>query len=269
MAEATLTMRPPPCARMRGVTARAQFHTPLTLTAMTRSHSASGISSKGWGLSAAKMAALLTSTSMRPKRATAASTMVATEADTLTSVDTPSTRSAAPSLSAAATGSTTSATTTRAPSARNRFAYCRPMPAAPPLITATLPWSLIAEWPGRLSGEQIGDAQARARGGKWADQGAGRQHPNRPAVPPASRRALRIAPDLDRLAGEIDDPVVGNAGPGVETPLGDSIPDERGTGDLDHEHGRGGMRVEVVLDAPANHGDVGLRLGDIVQGDRE
>ena len=57
---------------------------------MTRSHSASGISSKGWGLSAAKMAALLTSTSMRPKRATAASTMAATEADTLTSVGTPS-----------------------------------------------------------------------------------------------------------------------------------------------------------------------------------
>ena len=70
MAEATLTMRPPPCARMAGTTARAQFQTPLTLTAITRSHSASGISSKGCGLSVAKTAALLTSTSMRPKRAT-------------------------------------------------------------------------------------------------------------------------------------------------------------------------------------------------------
>ena len=53
---------------------------------MTRSHSASGISSKGWGLSVAKMAALLTSTSTRPKAVTAASTMAATEAATLTSV---------------------------------------------------------------------------------------------------------------------------------------------------------------------------------------
>ena len=75
MAEATLTMRPPPCARMTGTTARAQFQTPLTLTAITRSHSASGIASKGCGLSVAKTAALLTSTSMRPKRATAASTI--------------------------------------------------------------------------------------------------------------------------------------------------------------------------------------------------
>ena len=123
MADATLTMRPPPCARIKGATARAQFQTPLTLTAITRSHSASGISSKGWGLSVAKMAALLTSTSIRPKVAPVAATMAPTEAAMLTSVRTPSTRSAAPSFSAAATGSATSATTTRAPSARNRFAY--------------------------------------------------------------------------------------------------------------------------------------------------
>ena len=123
IAEATLTMRPPPCTRIRGATARAQFQTPFTLTAMTRSHSASGISSKGWGFSVAKMAALLTSTSIRPKVATAASTMAPTEAAMLTSVRTPRTRSAPPSFSAAARGSATSATTTRAPSARNRFAY--------------------------------------------------------------------------------------------------------------------------------------------------
>ena len=43
-----------------------------------------------------------------------------------------------------------SATTTRAPSARNRFAYANPMPAAPPVITATLPSS-------RMSGASIDD----------------------------------------------------------------------------------------------------------------
>ena len=98
MAEATLTMRPPPCARMAGTTARAQFQTPLTLTAITRSHSASGISSKGCGLSVAKTAALLTSTSMRPKRASAASTMARTEPASLTSVRTPRARPAAVEL---------------------------------------------------------------------------------------------------------------------------------------------------------------------------
>ena len=93
MAEATLTMRPPPCARIAGTTARAQFQTPLTFTAMTRSHSASGIASKGWGLSVAKTAALLTSTSIRAEaRRRAASTMAPTEAASLTSVRTPSTR---------------------------------------------------------------------------------------------------------------------------------------------------------------------------------
>src|SRR2546429_4017706 len=116
---------------------------PLTLTAMTRSHSASGISSNGWGFSVAEPAALLTSTSMRPKRATAAWTIARTDAMSLTSVRTPYARSGA-SSSAAATGSATSASTTRAPSARKRRPYARPMPAAPPVITATVPASRMS-----------------------------------------------------------------------------------------------------------------------------
>src|SRR5687767_14784083 len=72
-------MRPPPWARMEGVTARTQFQIPLTFTAITRSHSASGMSSKRCGLRLAKMAALLTRTSMRPKRPRAASTSFCTD----------------------------------------------------------------------------------------------------------------------------------------------------------------------------------------------
>src|SRR5687768_11522843 len=75
---------------------------------------------------------------MRPKRPRAASTSFCTDPMSLTSVRTPSARSAAPSFSAAATGSAMSATTTRAPSATKRVAYAKPIPAAPPVMMATL-----------------------------------------------------------------------------------------------------------------------------------
>ena len=61
IAKATLTIRPPPWARMTGAAARAQFQMPLTFTAITRSHSASAIASKCVGLSVVKMAGRLTS----------------------------------------------------------------------------------------------------------------------------------------------------------------------------------------------------------------
>jgi hypothetical protein len=101
------------------------------------------VSSNRCGLRAANIAALFTSTSIRPNRSTAAATIARTAAASLTSVGTPSTRPPPSSFSAAARGSATSATTTRAPSARNRRAYAKPIPAAPPVITATLSASLI------------------------------------------------------------------------------------------------------------------------------
>jgi hypothetical protein len=122
MAEATLTMRPLPWARMVGTTARTAFHTPVTFTASTRAHSASGISSKGCGRSVAKTAALLTRTSIRWKRATVACASARRAAGSATSARWASTRSGCPSVAAAASGSTTSPITTRAPSAMKRRA---------------------------------------------------------------------------------------------------------------------------------------------------
>src|SRR5919108_73346 len=133
-----LTMRPPPCARMAGVTARTQFQIPLTLTAITRSHSVSGMSSKRCGLRLAKAAALLTRMSMRPKRRSVSSTVQRTEPASLTSVRTPRTRSEEASFSAAPAGSAMSAMTIRAPSATKRCEYAKPSPLAPPVMTATL-----------------------------------------------------------------------------------------------------------------------------------
>ena len=104
MADATLTTRPPPWRRITGATARTQFQMPFTLTDITRSHSASAISSNGWGRSAAKSAALLTRMSTRPKRASAASTIARVDSLSLTSVCTPSTLSGAASFSAAESG---------------------------------------------------------------------------------------------------------------------------------------------------------------------
>jgi hypothetical protein len=122
MAEATLTMRPARCAFMMGATARQQSHPPLTFTAMRRSHSASSIFSKGVGARPAKSAALLTRTSMRPKRCIVSATMASTEETEATSVLTACTRPSCPSSRRAGAVSTMSAMTTRAPSARKRRA---------------------------------------------------------------------------------------------------------------------------------------------------
>jgi hypothetical protein len=81
-----LMMTPLRCARITGATALLHSHVPRTLTAMTRSHSSIGISSKlfrGW-TSWVKMAALLMSASIRPY----ARSVAATIAWTLESSDT-------------------------------------------------------------------------------------------------------------------------------------------------------------------------------------
>ena len=89
------------------------------------------------------MAALFTSTSIRPKRSCTASTAAWTDASSAMSVGTGSTSPRADSSSAVEPHrpSSTSAMATRAPSARKRLAYSRPMPPPAPVMMATRPSS--------------------------------------------------------------------------------------------------------------------------------
>ena len=64
--EEMFTIRPLPCLRICGTTAFAASHTPRTLTPISSSHSASGISQNARILMVEKMAALFTRMSMRP-----------------------------------------------------------------------------------------------------------------------------------------------------------------------------------------------------------
>jgi hypothetical protein len=82
-----LMMLPLRCSRITRETAREHSQTPRTFTAITRSHSATAISSndfRGW-TSWAKIAALLISTSIRPNSPRACDTMAATLASSATS----------------------------------------------------------------------------------------------------------------------------------------------------------------------------------------
>ena len=120
-----LMMRPAPAAFITGSTARQARNTPRRFTAITRSHSAtliSSISAREIGI-VANTAALLTRTSMRPKRSTVARAIASVLDSSETSVwrasgSTPSPHTS--SLVASAALPSTSATTTRAPLARQR-----------------------------------------------------------------------------------------------------------------------------------------------------
>ena len=122
-------------------TARLQpKNTPLALTAMTRSQSASLVSSKG---PPARVAALLTITSNRPQRATVAVTARSISAHTATS---PGSKAASAPISAKTSRVggppsrgvwVTSTNITLAPSAANFRAMALPMPPPPPVINAT------------------------------------------------------------------------------------------------------------------------------------
>ena len=83
---------------------------------------------------------------MRPNRSTHAAAAASVSAAMLTSQCTdaigPSAASSATQVTAEA--SSTSATSTLAPSRRNRSAYARPMPRLPPVTIATRPTSRMA-----------------------------------------------------------------------------------------------------------------------------
>src|SRR5438876_994235 len=124
-----------------------------------------------------------------------------------------------------------------------------------------------ADIPQLPSGEQAGDAETRPRGGEGADAIAGLQHAHRRVAPASRGGALGIAINPEDAAQEVHDPVVGDARAGVQTALAVSIAGEGRVGYLDDEDRRGGMRIEVVLDSPANDRDVRLGFGDVIEGD--
>ena len=68
----TLTMAPLPCSCMAGVTARAIWNAPTTLTSRTRRKSSEASPSRSWCGTITDVAALFTSPSMRPHWSSAA-----------------------------------------------------------------------------------------------------------------------------------------------------------------------------------------------------
>ena len=114
---------PRPFLFMLGATAFAAWNGPRTFTRMTRSHSSLGICANGFMASAAKTAALLTSTSIGPKADSVSLTIASSESSDVTSVLMPI--ASPPSALIAATASAVSSisvTTTLAPLAANASA---------------------------------------------------------------------------------------------------------------------------------------------------
>ena len=99
---------------------------------MSASHSASLVCSM---LFSSWTAALLTSTSSRPKRSSVRSNKARTSASLAASARTKAT----PSRRIRFRGSRRALATTRAPSVAKRSAIARPMPRVPPVTIATLP----------------------------------------------------------------------------------------------------------------------------------
>lgn len=112
-------------------------------------------------------------------------------------------------------------------------------------------------------------ALARARG----EGRGGRLRPHDlydPVAPaePCRRVGHRLAVDLEGPVDEVDDPVVGQASPGVETALHVPVEGQARLRHFDHHRRAGGMRIAVVAGAAGHHGHVGLGLGFVVEGDR-
>ena len=101
---------------------------------MTRCHVAGVDSMNGSTLS---QPALLTSTSMRPKRSTTSATMASTAARSVTSAASPIESFPSAEAVSAAFCASRSATTTVAPSAARRFAMPLPIPEAAPVTMMT------------------------------------------------------------------------------------------------------------------------------------
>src|SRR5579884_3276504 len=135
--EPMLTIDPPPCARITGITACIVRAGPSRLTASTCSSSSSPLSiSEG----AEPIPAAFTSTSIRPNARTAAATSASTSARFVMSAGTTRTRSpngASSAASASSSASPSAARTTRIPRAKNARTVAAPIPPDAPTTTAT------------------------------------------------------------------------------------------------------------------------------------
>src|SRR5919198_1798803 len=131
-----------PAARMIRAASRVQRKTPVRLTAMTFSHSASGMSTTSKG---ASTPALLTTRSRPPKASRASAKARATSSSTVTSIATGNARPPAASMaSAIARASSTLPRwlmATAAPWAASSNAVPRPMPVVAPVTSARRPSS--------------------------------------------------------------------------------------------------------------------------------
>src|SRR6185436_16353684 len=142
--DAVIKNTPRRCFFITGSAYLAPSQTPLTFTAMTRSKMASSTCSTSWGDWGTP--ALAKKMSRVPHAASARSTIIWFSAARVTSARTASARPPAFSICSTvdlALASFKSTTATRAPSRAMASAEAAPMPEPAPVITATLPSSLI------------------------------------------------------------------------------------------------------------------------------
>src|SRR6266404_1352398 len=139
--EEVLTIAPPPCLSIRGISYLMHRKTPRRSMLMIRSHSSSSTSAVGTNFFGSTPA-LLKATSSRPKASTVLCRAALTSSPRVTSHLTASARPPCSSIMRAVSWlpcSDTSATTTLAPSRANASAAARPMPLAAPVTNATFP----------------------------------------------------------------------------------------------------------------------------------
>src|SRR2546421_1249675 len=151
---------------------------PRTLMSMTRSISSSVVSSNVFGMA---VPALFTSTSSRPKIATALSTApstaLASAASAWIATAFPPPSSIALTTAEAALASFTYVMATLAPSAARRFAMAAPMPREPPVMSATFSFNLDMGSPlsarglAAVGGEHLASHE-RSLGGRQEHDGA-------------------------------------------------------------------------------------------------
>src|SRR5262245_20505523 len=159
--DAVFTTWPPsPCSRMRGTKLRIPCATPSRFTPTSQLQSPAALSASGPCVSTP---ALLQTTSMRPKRASTRSAAASREAGSETSASMPSASapfaaSASPACARARPSTSSSASFIPAPG--NAGAIPRPIPLAPPVITATRPssFSMLAS---------AGGYRTRPAGSAW------------------------------------------------------------------------------------------------------
>src|SRR5690606_5539434 len=148
--EAVLMMLPLPWRSMWGMAWRQPTKVPVTLTSRVRRHRSMGMSvavvSRCW-VAGSVSAALLNSTSRRPRRATAPSITSLNCCSSPISTCTGITLSPKRLASFSTLGSTRSAATTMAPSSLKRSTQAEPMPPPAPVIRMTLSCSRFMAWP--------------------------------------------------------------------------------------------------------------------------